>query len=75
MDYGLPATCMTEKQCRNVFLPVLRVGLQNLRVQNNMTRSVLHGPVLYQGLGIPSWYTSQLIEHTKILENQAHRNT
>ena len=47
--------------------PALKVGLQQSGVQANFPRKLVHGPLGYQGLGIPDIHVLQTIEHVQAL--------
>ena len=47
--------------------PALKVGLQHSGVQANFPRKLAHGPLGYQGLGIPDIHVLQTIEHIQAL--------
>ena len=63
LEYPLPAMVFTEKQCAAILWPLLTPALQAMGIQGNFPRDLVHGPVKYQGLGIPNLYVSQGIAH------------
>ena len=63
IQYPLPATTLTEAQCRWIMAPLLAHGLSGIGVVRTMKRDVVYGPVKYQGLGLSCLFTFQMTEH------------
>jgi len=54
-------TMLTEKECNKIMKPILAAGLPAMGVVQTMAQVVVHGPLMYQGLDIPSLYMEQLV--------------
>ena len=63
LQYPLPATTLTEEECRWIMAPLLAQGLPASGVVRSIPRAVVYGPVKFQGLGIPNLYTFQQTQH------------
>ena len=63
IQYPLPATTLSEAQCRSIMAPLLAQGLSGTGVVRTMKRDVVYGPLKYQGLGVSCLYTLQMTEH------------
>ena len=63
LQYPLPATTLTESQCRSIMAPLLAQGLASAGVVRTIPRAVVYGPVKFQGLGVPSLFTFQKTQH------------
>ena len=57
IEYSLPATTLTKKDCANIMKPVLQVGLSKAGICRNLSRDVVFASTCFQGLGIsnPFW--------------------
>ena len=67
LQYCLPATYLTEEQCRQIMSKLLMKVLPKLKVMRTMNRIAVHLPTKYNGLGIQDLYTAQGIEHIKMI--------
>ena len=63
LQYPLPATTLSAEQCRSIMAPLLAQGLSSSGVVRSMPRVVVHGPIKFQGLGIPNLFTFQQTQH------------
>jgi hypothetical protein len=63
IQYPLPATTLSESQCRSIMAPLLAQGLPGIGVVRSLKRDVVYGPVQYHGLGISCLFTFQMTEH------------
>ena len=59
LEYPLMATSLSHAQCKTIMQPLLDAGLPALGINRHLTRSVVHGPRRYQGLGIPDLWVLQ----------------
>jgi hypothetical protein len=64
LQYALPATTFTEKQCTAIMAPCLAAGLPTSRICRTFPRDLVYGPLKHQGLALLNLYTVQGIEHT-----------
>ena len=67
LAYSLPATYMSAKECKEALQPLIYGTLPRLGVVRTMSRTAVHLPSFFGGLGIPELYVMQGIEHVKIL--------
>jgi hypothetical protein len=56
---ALMATSLSQDQCKTIMKPLLDAALPALGINRHLTRTVVHGPRLYQGLSIPELWTLQ----------------
>jgi hypothetical protein len=63
IQYPLPATTLSEAQCRSIMAPLLAQGLSGTGVVRTLKRDVVYGPLKYQGLGVSCLNTFQMTEH------------
>ena len=63
IQYPLPATTLTVKQCSSIMAPLLAQGLSGIGVVRTLPRVIVYGPVRLQGLGIPCLFTYQMVDH------------
>ena len=63
LEYSLPATTLTEAQCKQIMKPLLKVGLLALGVIVSFPRALVFGPEHFQGLAFPHLYTLQGLAH------------
>ena len=63
IQYCLPATTLTEKQCAKIMSPMLLTGLSCSGVVRTLPRVLVYSPKQYQGLGLPCLYTTQHVDH------------
>ena len=72
-EYPLPATTFSQKQCHQILSPVLSQSLASCGIIRSFARALAHGPIKYQGLGIPNLWHSQGIAHLcQILTHGCH---
>ena len=53
LEYPLPATTFSEKDCTAILRPVLRAGLSASGIVSTFPRALVHAPLKFQGLGLP----------------------
>ncbi len=53
------STSLSQAQCDSIMVPILDAALPALGVNRHLTRTVVHAPKKYQGLGIPELWTTQ----------------
>ncbi len=70
LEYPLLVTTFSSEDCRGILQPALEVGLPTSGICQNMNRAIVHAPLCFQGLGIPSLYVSQGISHIEALLNE-----
>jgi len=59
----LPATTLTQMQCKQVVEPCYCGGLPAARFMCSFSRAILQAPYMYFGLGITNLYHKQGIQH------------
>jgi hypothetical protein len=59
----LPVTTFSEDQCAKIMMPVLRHALPGAGFVRTLPRTLVHGPLKYQGLAVPDLYTIQGVDH------------
>ncbi len=69
LEYLLPVTTLTHHKCWQIIQPALEGGLPASGICKNMNRAIVHIPLHFQVLGIPSLYISQGIVHIEALLN------
>jgi hypothetical protein len=69
------ASYLTKVECEKIIRPFLNAGLSASGVVRTMPRTVVWGPVCYQGLGIRHLYTTQGIGHLLAILRHATRPT
>ncbi len=67
LEYPLPVTMFSYEECQKILQPALEVGLLASGICCNMHREIVHAPLQFQGLGIPSLYVAQGISHLEVL--------
>ena len=75
LEYCLPATTLTQKQCKQVMRKLLPRALPKMKVVRSINRDAVHLPKEYKGLGIKDLYTTQGIEHIKALIKHGGEDT
>ena len=75
LEWPLPATTLSRKQCKYIMAPLLKVGLRASGVQWKLNRIILYGSPSVLGLGFPSIYTTAGIRKILHLINHAHKKT
>jgi hypothetical protein len=59
LEYPLMATSLSKKQCDDIMKPIRSAALSALGSNRHLSLVVVHGPQLYQGMGIPHLWTVQ----------------
>ncbi|EED89738.1 predicted protein [Thalassiosira pseudonana CCMP1335] len=59
LDYALHLSHLSERACNDIDVIVNRALLPKLKVNRNMPRDVVYGPLRYGGLGFTDCYTKQ----------------
>ena len=59
LEYPLMATSLSKDQCDKIMKPIRAAILPVLGINRNLPLTIVHGPKLYQGLGIPDLWTVQ----------------
>ena len=75
LEYPLPSTTLTPKQCQQILWPALQVALPMSKIQRRVSRTLLHSPISTMGLGLPSLYLTQLYSHIIVLLRYGHTAT
>ena len=76
LEYCLPATTLSEKDCKVIMKPILHAFLPKAHINRNIKQDVLYADVQSQGLGLHSLYLSQGIKHViEILEHSWKQST
>lgn len=65
LEYRLNATTLTKAQCEDIMTPALTVALNGMGICRLLPRTLVHGTVELQGLGLPHLYTLQGIAHAE----------
>ena len=63
IEYPLVATTFTKKECAYFMAPILRFGLNSVRLQNRLPSALVYAPSKYQGIGLHDPWVTQLITH------------
>ena len=61
LEHPLMATCLSEKQCAEVMAPALMAALPASGIQRRFPGELLHGPLVAQGLGLPSLFATHVM--------------
>lgn len=64
IEYPLPTTCFSEKQCRANELSLYPKSLPKCGVSSKFLLTLRYGPRAYFGLGFPSFYMQQGLYHS-----------
>jgi hypothetical protein len=64
LQYPLPVTTFTERQCAVIMVPCLVASLPTSRICRTFPRALVYGPLKNQGLALLKLSTVQGIEHT-----------
>ena len=76
LEYCLPATTLTKKQCTDIIKPLLASALPKMNISRNINRQAVHLPKQYNGIGIIDLHMQQGISHIKILlQHGGHETT
>ena len=76
LEYCLPATTLSENNCKEVMRPLLTSFLPKAKINRNIKQDVLYSDYQSQGLGLKSLYWSQGIYHVvEIIEHIWKRST
>jgi hypothetical protein len=59
LEYPLMATSLSKKQCNYIMKPIRAAALAALGINRHLTRTAVHGPQQYQGVGVPDLWTVQ----------------
>jgi hypothetical protein len=59
LEYPLMATSLTKAQCNKIMSPIRQAALPALGINRHLPLDVVHGPLLFQGVGIPDLWTLQ----------------
>jgi len=65
IEYSLPATCFTKRQCDNIQSKFCPTSLSKMGINRNMPKAVVSGPTRYGGLDIRELWTIQGGGHNK----------
>ena len=68
LEYPLPALTLLADECHRIELPAICQVLLSMGICCSFPRSVVHGPMQYQGLGMPSLYKSQGLVHLQAFQ-------
>ena len=75
LEYPLPSTTLTPKQCQQILWPALQIALPMSKIQRRIPRTLLHSPISTMGMGLPSLYLTQLYSHIMVLLRHGHTPT
>ena len=75
IEHPLVATSLTPKHCSRIMSPILKAALHSVRVQKNLPRPLVYGPIKYQGLGVSDPWAIQLIHHLHCILRHCSRYT
>jgi hypothetical protein len=67
LTFPLLAMSLSETQCHQIQSPALSALLPKLHLNRHTARSIIHGPMLYGGMSLPSFYTLQGLHQLKFL--------
>jgi hypothetical protein len=59
LEYPLMATSLSKAQCDKIMQPIRAAALPSLGINRHLPLEVVHGPQLFQGVGIPNLWTVQ----------------
>jgi hypothetical protein len=59
LEYPLMATSLSKEQCETIMKPIWAAALPALGINHHLSLNVVHGPIRYQGVGIPDLWTVQ----------------
>ena len=75
IQYPLTATSLTRDQCSKVMAPILKALLASVRVQSNLSRTLVYAPAKFQCLAIDDTWAIQLIKHLHCILRHCSRDT
>ena len=75
LDYPLPATALTTKQCEEVTKEFLKVALPKSGIVRSAARDIVHTPEDILGFGFKDMETKQSIEHVMVMLDHGSRKT
>ena len=75
LEYPLPATTLTSKECQAILWPALKIALPLSKIQRRFPRHLLHAPPSLMGLGLPSLFLTQLYQHLSVLLTHSHEQS
>ena len=52
IEYPLVTTSFSKKDCAYFMAPILRFGLQSVRIQRQLPRALVYAPLKYQAIGL-----------------------
>lgn len=58
LEYSLPATFLSKRQCDKIASAAFRQGLGQAGIQRKIAMAIRHGDLMHQGLGLPDLYIS-----------------
>mmetsp|Transcript_24137 Transcript_24137/g.34594 ORF Transcript_24137/g.34594 Transcript_24137/m.34594 type:complete len:1267 (+) Transcript_24137:682-4482(+) len=67
ISYSLPVTTFTQKECTYIQAPAMSAFLSKIGLNRHTSRTIVHGPATYGGLGIPDVYSDQGIGQLRLL--------
>ncbi len=59
LEYPLAASSLSKKDCEKIMKPIRAAVIPALGINRHLPLDVVHGPQMYQGLGIPDLWTVQ----------------
>ena len=62
LQYPLLALTLDKKECQKTEWPMLKYGLPASGISRTFPRDVLHGPAKFQGINLPSIFTSDPLD-------------
>ena len=75
LDYCLPATTLSEQDCKKIMRPILNSFLPKSHINRNIKQDVLYADIQSKGLGLKSLYLSQGIKHIIELLEHTWKNS
>ena len=67
IEYPLPSTTLSLKQCDEIVRPILKIGLPRSGICRNISRQVAFSSIKYKGLGLHHPYMTQGIQKLLVL--------
>ena len=75
LKYLLPASSLSQQQCKSIFYPAIKAALPRAGIASNLVEAVRDGPVSCGGAGIVSLYHYQGTVRTALLVDQTFKRT
>ena len=75
LEYPLPSSTLTPKDCTKILWPALKVALPQSKLQRRFPRALLYAPSSAMGIGLPSLYVTQLYHHIAVMLNHGHSDS